>query len=76
MGSVETSHDCASGETLPDLLAECLAPRIHENREDCIAKAAYLIAQHRGFASGHELEDWLAAENEVDERLASEGHAY
>jgi hypothetical protein len=40
-----------------------------EERHACIAEAAYLIAMHRGFSPGHELEDWLTAENEVDARL-------
>lgn len=30
-----------------------------------IAEAAYYRAQQRGFAPGHELEDWLAAEQEA-----------
>jgi len=34
-------------------------------RHAAIAKAAYFRAQERGFAPGHELEDWLAAEREV-----------
>jgi hypothetical protein len=35
-----------------------------------IAEEAYLRAQRRDFLPGHELEDWLAAEAEVDRRLA------
>jgi hypothetical protein len=31
-----------------------------------IALAAYLRAERRGFAPGRELDDWLAAEREVD----------
>jgi hypothetical protein len=34
-----------------------------------IAEAAYLRAERRGFASGGEEEDWLAAEAEVDALL-------
>ncbi|MGK2913578.1 MAG: DUF2934 domain-containing protein [Porticoccaceae bacterium] len=37
--------------------------------QDCqqmIAEAAYYRAQARGFAPGCELDDWLAAEAEVD----------
>ena len=34
-----------------------------------IAEAAYHRAERRGFAPGHETEDWLAAEKEVDESL-------
>ena len=32
-----------------------------------ISEAAYRIAEARGFASGSELDDWLAAEAELDE---------
>jgi hypothetical protein len=35
-----------------------------------IAEAAYFRAQLRGFLPGHEIEDWLAAEAEVDRQLA------
>jgi hypothetical protein len=31
-----------------------------------IAEAAYKRAQHRNFAPGHDLEDWLEAEKEID----------
>jgi hypothetical protein len=36
------------------------------SREALIATAAYYRAQKRGFKPGHETEDWLAAEREVD----------
>ncbi len=36
-----------------------------------IAEEAYFRAQRRDFRPGHELEDWLAAEAEVDRRLAN-----
>lgn len=36
-----------------------------------IAQAAYLRAEKRGFTPGSELDDWLAAEVEVDQRLKS-----
>jgi hypothetical protein len=35
-------------------------------RELMICEAAYYIAERRGFESGHELDDWLAAEKQVD----------
>jgi len=41
-----------------------------EQRWQMIAEAAYLKAEKRGFASGHELEDWAAAEIEIDSLLA------
>lgn len=40
-----------------------------EQRAALIAEAAYFRAQRRGFAPGGEVEDWLAAEAEVDARL-------
>ena len=40
-------------------------------RAALIARAAYFRALDRGFAPGHELEDWLAAESQVDADLLS-----
>jgi hypothetical protein len=34
-----------------------------------IREAAYFKAQKRGFAPGHELDDWLEAEEEIDNKL-------
>lgn len=34
-------------------------------RQAMIAEAAYYRAERRGFAPGHELEDWLRAEAEI-----------
>ena len=42
-----------------------------EERDRLIAIAAYYRAERRGFAPGRELEDWLAAEAEVEAQLAS-----
>jgi hypothetical protein len=36
-----------------------------------IAESAYLRAERRGFAPGHEAEDWFAAEREVDALLSA-----
>jgi hypothetical protein len=41
-------------------------PSISENREARIAEAAYWRAERRHFEPGHELEDWLDAEREID----------
>jgi hypothetical protein len=35
-------------------------------RERLIAEAAYLRAEKRGFAPGFQLDDWLAAETQID----------
>jgi len=44
-----------------------------EARRAMIAEGAYLRAERRGFAPGHETEDWVAAEAEVD-ALLKVGH--
>ena len=44
-----------------------------EEREELIAIVAYFRAERRGFGPGGEVEDWLAAEREIDTALAS-GH--
>jgi hypothetical protein len=41
-------------------------------RRAMIAEAAYLRAEARGFSPGYELDDWIAAENEVDTLLEAE----
>jgi len=46
-----------------------------ETREEMIRKAAYLLAERRGFCPGGELADWLAAEHQVDSWLESCGAA-
>jgi hypothetical protein len=40
-----------------------------EELERMIAAAAYQRAEKRGFAPGHEIEDWLEAEKEVKHRI-------
>jgi hypothetical protein len=54
------------------------APIDARAREDLIREQAYLRAERRGFCAGHELEDWLVAEREFDEWLATRGapHRY
>jgi Protein of unknown function (DUF2934) len=38
-------------------------------RRQLVATEAYFLAERRGFAPGHELEDWAAAEAVVESRL-------
>ena len=40
-------------------------PVNEETRNRMIAEAAYYRAEARGFVSGHELEDWLEAEDYI-----------
>jgi hypothetical protein len=39
-----------------------------DSRRRLVAAEAYFRAERRGFAAGHELEDWVAAEAAVDSR--------
>ena len=39
-----------------------------------LAEAAYFLSQARGFAPGRELDDWLAAEREIDAGKGDEAH--
>lgn len=43
-----------------------------EERQAMIREAAYLRAEQRGFVSGSPEEDWLLAEQEIDERLVQQ----
>jgi hypothetical protein len=40
-----------------------------QEREQMIAVAAYFLSRSRNFEPGQELEDWLAAEAQVDDML-------
>jgi hypothetical protein len=42
-----------------------------EERHGMIERAAYLRAERRGFQGGSALEDWLAAEAEIDRQLGA-----
>jgi hypothetical protein len=43
-----------------------------ETRRALVAEAAYFRAERRGFEPGHELEDWLACESELETQVTSE----
>ncbi|MGA2397934.1 MAG: DUF2934 domain-containing protein [Steroidobacteraceae bacterium] len=66
--SASSSSRTTASQTAP---TEAARPAL--DRYASIAQAAYFRSQHRGFKPGHEMEDWLAAEAEVDQRLRGEG---
>ena len=43
-----------------------------DRRHAMISDAAYFLAEQRDFCPGHELEDWLTAEREIDYSLNSD----
>lgn len=56
-----------SDEVKPSMTANNSICRMPENeRIKLIAIGAYLLAEKRNFAPGHEDEDWLAAEDSVN----------
>ena len=59
----------ASPRKSPPVVMPPRAQLTPESRHALIAEAAYLRAERRGFIPGHETEDWLAAEVEVDALL-------
>ena len=71
----DAERQAASGaETTAQVPRESEAIRTHfppEIRHDMIARAAYGLAERRGFALAGELEDWLTAERDVDAQLAA-----
>jgi Protein of unknown function (DUF2934) len=65
--------ECHTGTPLAENTSDdCHAFQIYEARNALVRQAAYLRAQARGFEPGHELDDWLAAEHEVDGRMFAE----
>ncbi|MBK8741663.1 MAG: DUF2934 domain-containing protein [Betaproteobacteria bacterium] len=66
--SAPTREDCTEVGT-PDHLPTLPHSLIEiEVRQKMIAEVAYRLAEQRGFAHGHELDDWLEAEAVIDRR--------
>ena len=62
--------DARPPRRLRPLRADAVAAVIDpEHRRALIAQMAYYRAERRGFEPGHEAEDWLSAEAEVDTAL-------
>ena len=69
------SQDPSQGADLPDALTangQCeevggggSAP-VLEQRRHLIEETAYYMAEQRGFTPGHEMEDWLEAERQIN----------
>ena len=74
-GAVLPASTAATGARRIRSISVSVTSRHHEDRHASIALAAYFRSESRGFEPGHEVEDWLAAEEEVDQRLLGEGRA-
>lgn len=55
------------------MVARSLVPVTPEQRQAMIAEAAYYLALQRNFEAGHEVEDWLLAESQIEATLTSRG---
>jgi len=66
-----TAPPSRTPQAKPDSGAQGLAPVTPEVRQVMICEAAYYIAEHRGFEPGHDVDDWLAAEEQIDATLTS-----
>jgi hypothetical protein len=65
-----TTKSAKTPEEVRSRASEVVAPVIGpERRRALIAEVAYFRAQARNFVAGYEVEDWLAAESEVDTAL-------
>ena len=59
-----------TGQTLGEIKGFTKATDVNdEEKQELIGKAAYYRAERRGFIPGFELEDWLAAEHEINGSL-------
>jgi hypothetical protein len=70
---IEVPEAIAAGAAMPDPEAGQSARAVSssidpEIRRQLVEAEAYFLAERRGFAAGHELADWLAAEAAVDAR--------
>ena len=65
-GPERARRSTSEPDSLPEVVIETDCSTA---RRELIAAEAYFLAEQRGFAPGCELDDWLAAERAVDDRL-------
>src|SRR5262245_10153667 len=70
-----TGADTPTADVTRSTLERHEIPSFSESREARIAEAAYWRAEKRGFEAGHELDDWLDAERQIDAEGARRGAA-
>jgi Protein of unknown function (DUF2934) len=61
--SVDDGRAAAAPGTSAAIASDAPGP---DQRRSMVATAAYYLSERRGFEPGHELQDWLAAEAEVE----------
>ncbi len=61
--------DVASPSEAAKVVATFVSRPSHDERRRMIAEAAYYRAEQRGFSVGSDVDDWLAAEAEIDTKF-------
>ncbi len=67
MNSTE-SNLTPQGRTEPKVIVESFPTLTAKERDEYISTAAYYKAEARAFAAGQEMDDWLEAETEFENR--------
>lgn len=71
MKTSSTAKRAATGQDI-DTPASPLSDLHPDEYQALVAEAAYFLAERRGFAPGCELDDWLAAEADIRQRLSED----
>ena len=72
-GNAETGNS-TTGSIFEEPITTSFATEVsNEEKYQLIAESAYFRSEKRSFAPGNELDDWLAAEAEVETRLPGIG---
>ena len=68
--AVKVEIPAVSSQKPNSIIEHALITCTPEQRQTMISEAEYFLAQRRAFCSGHDLEDWLLAESQIDAAIA------
>jgi len=67
-------HSSAAADLHPNSIVTRASAFIEPHRRQAmVAEAAYFLAERRAFDPGHDVDDWLQAEQQIDRLLAGNG---
>ena len=69
--NAKSKERAAASNSLVKVPGQQPASMGERQRRETIALAAYYLAEQRGFEPGHELEDWIKAEAQIDTTAAT-----
>ena len=64
------THSASPERRANAVIARAAAAVTGDQRQSMIAEAAYYLALQRNFEPGHEVQDWLVAEKQIEAALA------